>query len=216
MNPLKSLGRPVILLALLFAGVGLILHIGYNVVSREEPPVQRSAAVEHEELPVPESAAAEVESAGGETAAPPDPAPPEHVEMQPQPQPDPPEIVATPRGRFIATEPILFNSGASTMRETSYAKLDKIAGFLKRHPEISIEIIGHTDNLGPEPVNQRVSAERAGIVMDYLAAQGIDPSRMRSRGMGSRDPIESNETQLGRQANRRIEFFVDEKAAASR
>ncbi len=100
------------------------------------------------------------------------------------------------------------------MRAASMPRLDKLAEFLIRNPEIRLEIIGHTDNLGPEPVNQKVSAERAAIVMHYLITQGIDPSRLQSKGMGSLDPIESNDTQLGRQTNRRIEFLIREGAAA--
>ena len=121
--------------------------------------------------------------------------------------------MTTPRGRFISTEPILFNSGASTLREASVPKLDRIADFLIKNPAVTLEIIGHTDNLGPEPVNQQVSAERAAIVMDYLVSRGIDPARLKSKGMGSLDPIESNDTQLGRQANRRIEFLIGEETA---
>ena len=69
-------------------------------------------------------------------------------------------------------------------------------------------IIGYTDNLGMDENNARVSSERAAAVKDYLISQGIEASRLDTKGMGSHDPIASNDTQLGRQANRRIEFLI--------
>ncbi len=205
MKLMSSLIRLFLLLAIFIAGVALIWHIGNSV-----------SPAKHESVPRPEPIKSE-------PAPPPPPAAPAKMDV---PKAEPvktvlpdgtePRIVATERGRFVATEPILFNSGLSTMREASYPKLNKIAEFLIKNPGIKIEIIGHTDNLGPEPVNQKVSAERAALVRDYLVTRGIDPSRLESKGMGSLDPIESNDTQLGRQANRRIEFLVKEGAAVGR
>jgi len=200
MNLLKSAGRPLLLLAIFIIGCGLIWHIGNGLFPRKQEPV----------APAP---GAKVEPAAEPVEPPPvQPKAPEAVLSDGKAT----RMVRTARGRFITTEPILFNSGASTLREASIPKLDKIAEFLIENPEITLEIIGHTDNLGPEPVNQTVSAERAAIVMNYLVSRGVDPSRLRSKGKGSLDPIESNDTQLGRQANRRIEFLVNEGAAAGR
>ena len=200
MNLLKSAGRLLLLLVIFMIGCGLIWHIGNNLFPRKQEPVASATQEKVEQVAkVPE----------------PPPVPPKALEGV-LPDGNTTRMVRTARGRFITTELILFNSGDSTLREASIPKLDKIAAFLIQNPEITLEIIGHTDNLGPEPVNQKVSAERAAIVMNYLASRGVDPSRLRSKGMGSLDPIESNDTQLGRQANRRIEFLVDEGAAAGR
>jgi outer membrane protein OmpA-like peptidoglycan-associated protein len=124
-------------------------------------------------------------------------------------------VLKTKRGSFLYTEPILFNSGASGMRESSVPKLKRIAEFLARNPAAKLEILGHTDNLGPEPVNLKVSAERAASIKKFLVSQGIDSARIQSKGLGSADPLESNNTQLGRQANRRIEFLIREGEAES-
>lgn len=187
-------GRPLILAALLFAGISLIRHVGLNLspagpqagIGMNESELRPSEAQEILPPAIEEAPASE-ESFGSEEL---------------------PRIELTGRGRQIITEPILFNSGAATLRETSIPALDKIAVLLGRFPDLKIEIVGHTDNFGPEDANQSVSADRAAIVREYLISRGIQPSRLSSRGMGSADPVESNDTLLGRQANRRIEFLI--------
>ena len=125
-----------------------------------------------------------------------------------QQRPGLPRVVVNERGRFIATEPILFNTGQATLRPASEQALDKVAELLKQRPEIKLEIIGHTDNLGVESHNLKVSADRAAAVRDYLVKRGIDTPRFEVKGMGSAQPISSNDDRLGRQANRRIDFLI--------
>jgi outer membrane protein OmpA-like peptidoglycan-associated protein len=201
MNAAKSLGRLILLLVLLTIGVLLILHIGRSLTPPNPEPdsTPRAANTKVGSAPVIPPVAAPV----------PPPGPSNRLVV---PRGAIAGIVNTARGRFISTEPILFNSGLSILREASIPKLNMIAGFLVRNPHIKVNIIGHTDNLGIESVNQRISAERAALVLAYLISQGIDPSRLTSKGMGSLDPIETNDTQLGRQANRRIEFLIREEA----
>ncbi len=110
--------------------------------------------------------------------------------------------------QYIVTEPILFNTASSEIRRTSLEQLRMVATLLSERRDVKLLIVGFTDNLGMPENNQHVSAERAAAVKDFLVTQGIDVSRLESRGMGSQDPIASNDTQLGRQANRRIEFIV--------
>ena len=117
-------------------------------------------------------------------------------------------IVSRADGRYITTEPILFNSAQAAIRPGSLSTLGKLADLLKAQPEIKLMIIGYTDNLGLEENNSRVSRERASAVRDFLVSRGIEASRMEYKGMGSQNPIASNDTQLGRQANRRIEFLI--------
>jgi outer membrane protein OmpA-like peptidoglycan-associated protein len=94
------------------------------------------------------------------------------------------------------------------MRQGSLPMLGKLADGLKSRPEIKLMIIGYTDNLGLEENNSRVSRERASAVRDFLVSRGIEASRLEYKGMGSQNPIAPNDTQLGRQANRRIEFLI--------
>jgi outer membrane protein OmpA-like peptidoglycan-associated protein len=117
-------------------------------------------------------------------------------------------IIRRADGRYITTEPILFNSAKAAIRPGSLPTLDKLAALLKAQPEIKLMIIGYTDNLGLDENNARVSSERAAAVRDFLVSQGIEASRLDTKGMGSQNPIASNDTQLGRQANRRIEFLI--------
>ncbi len=110
--------------------------------------------------------------------------------------------------QYIVTEPILFNTASSVIREISIQPLKKVAALLAERREVKLMIIGYTDNLGMPENNQRVSAERAAAVKEFLVSQGVDPARLDSKGLGSQNPIASNDTQMGRQANRRIEFIV--------
>jgi outer membrane protein OmpA-like peptidoglycan-associated protein len=119
-----------------------------------------------------------------------------------------PRIVTRADGRYITTEPILFNSAQAAIRQGSLPTLGKLAALLKAQPEIKLMIIGYTDNLGLDENNARVSRERAAAVKDFLVSQGVEGSRLDYKGMGSQNPIASNDTQLGRQANRRIEFLI--------
>ncbi len=117
-------------------------------------------------------------------------------------------IVRKPDGQYIAADPILFNTAEATIREGSIQTLKKVAALLKEQPELRLMLIGYTDNLGMDVNNSRVSTERAAAVKDFLVSQGINPSRLETKGMGSQNPIASNDTQLGRQSNRRIEFLI--------
>jgi outer membrane protein OmpA-like peptidoglycan-associated protein len=117
-------------------------------------------------------------------------------------------LATNERGLFITTDPILFNTNKATLRPVSNQALEKLADLLKQGADIKLQIIGHTDNLGVEAVNKKLSAERAAAVRDYLVSRGIDPSRLGSKGMGSTSPVAANDSRLGRQANRRIEFLV--------
>jgi outer membrane protein OmpA-like peptidoglycan-associated protein len=79
---------------------------------------------------------------------------------------------------------------------------------LNSHPELKIQINGHTDNIGNETTNQTLSTARAKAVADYLQGLKISPSRISYRGFGKSKPIGSNETEQGRRNNRRTEFEI--------
>jgi outer membrane protein OmpA-like peptidoglycan-associated protein len=197
--------HPLLLFLLLLTGILLIRHIGNEVILREQAPSVPNAP---DSSPAAEAPSAKIAEEPLPAALSKDPGPSDN-----SPERDLPGIVETDRGRFLSTEPILFNSGDSNLRASAFPVLDRLAKFLVERPEIKLEIVGHTDDLGPESANLMVSAERAAAVLAYLSSKGVDTARLKSKGMGSRDPIESNDTRLGKQANRRIEFLVVKNAS---
>jgi type IX secretion system PorP/SprF family membrane protein len=89
--------------------------------------------------------------------------------------------------------------------------LENLSTTLKEDPKMKLKITGHTDNVGNEKFNQRLSIKRAQTVKDYLTKKGIDPSRVDVDGKGLSEPIETNETNEGRSKNRRVEISVYRK-----
>ena len=83
--------------------------------------------------------------------------------------------------------------------------------FLKKSSTIEVEIQGHTDNVGKDASNQTLSENRAAAVMEYLAQHGADKKRIKSKGYGKKKPITTNDTDDGRQKNRRVEFVITKK-----
>lgn len=112
------------------------------------------------------------------------------------------------KGEKIALRNVFFNSGKWELLEESQYELDKLAELLEENPELRIELGGHTDNVGKSEDNQRLSEMRAKAVYEYLTAKGIAPSRLAYKGYGETQPIETNDTEEGRSANRRTEIKV--------
>ena len=75
-------------------------------------------------------------------------------------------------------------------------------------PKLKIEISGHTDNTGSAAMNENLSQQRANAVVAYILTKGIDTSRLTAKGYGSKKPIATNDTESGRQQNRRTEFKI--------
>jgi outer membrane protein OmpA-like peptidoglycan-associated protein len=111
-------------------------------------------------------------------------------------------------GKKVVLNNILFQTGKSILTTTSYAELDRLYNILIDNPQMKIEISGHTDKTGSEPVNFKLSEARAKAVVDYLVKKGIDVSRLEFRGFGSLQPIADNATPEGRTKNRRVEFKI--------
>lgn len=103
-------------------------------------------------------------------------------------------------------EGIYFDSGKSTIRSKSRPLLQKVAKLLQKYPELRVEISGHTDSVGDEADNVKLSQARADAVKAWLVEQGIDTGRVTTRGAGPGEPIADNKTKKGRAKNRRIEF----------
>lgn len=103
---------------------------------------------------------------------------------------------------------ILFDFAKATIRPESYIVIDEIARQLKKYGRIRLGVHGHTDNVGGEDFNQRLSEERAEAVAQALVERGIDRSRLRPRGFGMIQPVAPNDTEEDRQKNRRTEFVI--------
>lgn len=111
-------------------------------------------------------------------------------------------------GTRIVLRNIFFDFDKASLRESSYPELEKVRRILEDNPDIVIEISGHTDNKGSLEYNTRLSGERAKSVVEYLIEKGIDASRLSYKGYAYTQPIADNDTDEGRQLNRRVEFKV--------
>ena len=103
---------------------------------------------------------------------------------------------------------LLFDTDKTTIRNVSAPSLEEMYQLLASNPNMRIRITGHTDNVGSERYNKKLSEGRAKAVYDEMVKRGIDPSRMEWNGRGSKEPIESNKTAEGRAENRRVEFTI--------
>lgn len=111
-------------------------------------------------------------------------------------------------GSTIALRNIFFDHGKATLRSESNAELERLVKLMKDVPNLKIEISGHTDNTGSATVNETLSQQRAEAVVTFLVGKGIAASRMRAKGYGSSRPVASNNSEDGRQQNRRTEFEI--------
>jgi len=103
---------------------------------------------------------------------------------------------------------ILFDIDKAALRAEAKENLSKLAKILKKYPDTNILIEGHTDATGSEEHNLELSRARAQAVANYLAGLGVDATRFTIMGYGESQPIASNETPEGRQANRRVEIAI--------
>ena len=111
-------------------------------------------------------------------------------------------------GGSVNLKNIFFETNKAELLPESKAELQQLISFLKSNPTVSIEIDGHTDNVGDEKQNQLLSENRAKSVYNYLVSNKINISRLSFKGFGESKPISQNTTDEGRQKNRRTEFRV--------
>jgi len=111
-------------------------------------------------------------------------------------------------GSKMILKNIYFEEGESTLRPESFVELGFVVKVLRENPNIQIMISGHTDNVGGYSRNIQLSRDRAASVVNYLVSEGIEPDRLESQGFGFTRPIASNDTEEGRQKNRRVEFEI--------
>jgi len=116
------------------------------------------------------------------------------------------------RGMVITLKGIKFDLNKATIKPESYPILDEAAAILTNHPEISVEIQGHTCSLGSSAYNLKLSDMRANSVRNYLIMKHmIEPYRLIARGCGETQPIADNNTEEGRKKNRRVDFLILEE-----
>lgn len=111
-------------------------------------------------------------------------------------------------GSKIILSNIFFDTNKADLKKESMAELEKMIEFLALNPDVRVEISGHTDSVGSEDDNLDLSQRRADAVVEYLVNYGIDSDRLVAKGYGEKAPIADNETEEGRQKNRRTEFEI--------
>ncbi len=103
-----------------------------------------------------------------------------------------------------------FDSGRYDIKPALHAVLDRFATTLNQNPVTTVRVVGHTDNVGSDAVNNPLSVNRAAATRDYLVSRGVAGNRIAIDGRGSREPIADNATASGKARNRRVEIFVAE------
>jgi outer membrane protein OmpA-like peptidoglycan-associated protein len=114
----------------------------------------------------------------------------------------------TARGLIVNMSDVLFDTARYTLKPGAREKLAKVSGIILGHPGLKIAVEGHTDSVGGDEYNMKLSENRAGAVRDFLVAQGVSPGGITSQGFGKTMPVADNSTAAGRQQNRRVELVV--------
>jgi len=128
-------------------------------------------------------------------------------------QPDPLHAKPADHGLVLTLGDVLFTSGRAELKPGVLGNLNNLVNFLGRYPERRVAIYGYTDSLGSKEYNQGLSERRANSVKAYLAAQGIDSTRLSAAGMGGIAPVAGNDSAAGRQQNRRVEVIISNPPA---
>ena len=111
-------------------------------------------------------------------------------------------------GKKFILKNIFYDFDKATLRPSSVAELERLHKILTDYPRMHIRILGHTDHVGSNDYNKNLSHERAKSVVEYLISKGIKNERLEYQGFGEEQPIDTNDTDAGRQNNRRTEFEI--------
>jgi outer membrane protein OmpA-like peptidoglycan-associated protein len=125
--------------------------------------------------------------------------------LPPLPKPKPTEEPKSDLDQ-ITLEDIFFDKERFELKATSYKQLDKLAGLLIEHENLEVKIAGHTDSKGEDEVNMKLSFNRADAVAAYLVEKGVKSHKIKAVGYGKSKPVATNETEEGKQLNRRVIF----------
>jgi OmpA-OmpF porin, OOP family len=136
-----------------------------------------------------------------------DPFPPLEIRAD-RPPPAAPRVVLTASSITIG-EKVQFQTGSAEILPVSFGLLDEVAKMLADNPQIeSLQVEGHTDSTGTAAINRKLSQQRAESVMRYLASKGVGKGRMSAKGFGPDRPVADNNTDEGKEQNRRVEFNI--------
>ena len=119
-----------------------------------------------------------------------------------------PQRVEVTSDQIVIRQRINFTTGKAVILPDSFPVLDDVAQALKDYPNMRVEIGGHTDNVGDDAQNQRLSKDRADAVFEYLLSKGVPAMRMSTMGYGETRPVDTNMTDAGKLNNRRVEFVI--------
>ena len=118
------------------------------------------------------------------------------------------ETQETARGLIVNISDVLFDFNKYTLKPGAREKMAKVSGILLAYPGLKIQLEGHTDSIGSDEYNQKLSEQRADAVRDYLVSQGVPANTVTAMGFGKSQPVASNDTAEGRQRNRRVDMVV--------
>ena len=118
------------------------------------------------------------------------------------------ELKPIEKGAKVVLNNIFFETGKATLTSQSRVELEKAIDLMKVNPTMVIEVGGHTDNVGDDAMNMKLSHDRAKAVREYLVKSGIAAERIQAKGYGESNPIAGNDDEEGRKSNRRTEFII--------
>ncbi len=122
------------------------------------------------------------------------------------------ETRETQRGLIVNINDVLFDFNQFTLKPGAREKLAKVSGILLAYPGLKIQLEGHTDAVGSDDYNMKLSQHRADSVQSYLVTQGVPAGLVTATGLGKADPVATNDTAAGRQQNRRVDMVVSGEA----
>jgi len=105
-------------------------------------------------------------------------------------------------------EGINFETGKATIKSNSFKVLDSAVAVLKQFEDVKLEVQGHTDDVGDDAKNLKLSQDRAQAVVDYLVSKGVAAERLTAKGYGETKPVAPNDSSANRAQNRRVEFVL--------
>lgn len=104
---------------------------------------------------------------------------------------------------------LLFDVDSSALKPAAHDEMFRVAKVLNQYPQTTLLVAGHTDSTGAEAYNQALSERRAEVVKNSLASSGVNPQRIRTVGYGESQPVAGNDTEAGRQLNRRVVITIE-------
>ncbi len=122
----------------------------------------------------------------------------------------------SPRGLVVNMGDVLFDFGKYNLKPDTKITLAKLAGIIQSHPGLHLAIEGHTDNIGSDEANMKLSQQRADAVREFLVQQGLAADTVTAVGLGKAEPVADNSTNEGRQKNRRVEIVVSGEAIGAK